>query len=574
MEWYNTGRNVNGVFPMLKSTRLRHANRFRQIINALIRNGFGLFVQKIGLMDEVPGPRKWWTIQDQRVKSREERIRILLEELGPTFVKLGQIASTRNDIFPQPLIKELEKLQDHVTPFSYEEVEVVFEAEMGETVTDFFAEFDKEPLASASIGQVHKAKMKDGSDVAVKVQRPGIQRVIEADLDILHELAALADRHIDGAEHYRLPTLVKEFTKMIRRELDYTIEGRNADRIRKQTESSRNLYIPEVDWTCTTRKIMTMELIEGKNVSQMDTAELSKKRRKLIAETIAHSICRQIFIDGFYHADPHPGNVYVMKEDVVALLDFGMVGRLTPELRGSLASLVIGILRQNTDDIVKSLSKLGDGPIDLDVQGLKKDVDEFLHLYLNVPLHEIQFGEVINDLLALIGTYDIDVPHDVTLVAKSLVTVEAVVSELDQDLSIIEVVEPLGDELIREFMNPDYIFRRMRTYAMEYVDILRELPDTLKKSMTLIERGRLRHDINIPDAERLSLRIARIGNQLTLSILLLAVALVLGALILGITIGGTETTGWMALPILELGFIVFIVLFMWLMLSILRTRKR
>ncbi|WP_280769559.1 ABC1 kinase family protein [Salipaludibacillus daqingensis] len=560
---------------MLKHTRLRHANRFRQIINALIRNGFGLFVQKIGLMDEVPGPRKWWKVKDKkRIKSTEERIRILLEELGPTFVKLGQIASTRNDIFPQALIEELEKLQDHVTPFSYEEVENVFEVEMEEPILSFFADFDEEPLASASIGQVHKAKTKDGRDVAVKVQRPEIQRKIEADLDILHELASLVERHIDGAERYRLKKLVKEFTKMIRRELDYTIEGRNADRVRKQTADNKHIYIPEVDWTCTTRKVMTMELIDGKNINQVDTSKMSKERREHISETVAHSICRQIFIDGFYHADPHPGNVYIMENDVIAFLDFGMVGRLTTELRGNLAWFVIGILRQNTDDIVKAIQKIGNIPMDLDLQGLKKDVDEFQDLYFSVPLHEIQFGEVVNDLLALIGAYRIEVPHDVTLVAKSLVTIESVISDLDPDLSIIEVVEPLGDELMREFVSPKQIQRRLKAQASEYMDILSDLPDTIKRTMTLIDRGRIRHDVHIPEAELMSSRVSRIGNQLTLSILLLAVSLVLGSLILGITLGDTGNTGWFRLPVLEIGFFVFFFLFTWLTVSILRTRKK
>ncbi|WP_416147262.1 ABC1 kinase family protein [Salipaludibacillus sp. HK11] len=560
---------------MIKRTRLRHANRFRQIINALIRNGFGFFVQKIGLMNEVPGLRKWWVRDKERIKSTEERIRILLEELGPTFVKLGQIASTRNDVFPQLLIDELEKLQDHVTPFSYEEVENVFETEMGETISTYFAEFDETPLAAASIGQVHKAKTKDGRDVAVKVQRPGIHQKIEADLDILHEIAGLADRHIDGVARYRLPKIVKEFSKLVRRELDYTIEGRNADRVRKQTADNPSIYIPEVDWSCTSRKVMTMELIDGKNVNQIDTTSMSKKRRQYISETIAHTICRQIFIDGFYHADPHPGNVYVMDDDVIGLLDFGMVGRLSPELRENLASFVIGILRQNTDDIVKAVGKIGKVPIDLEVQDLKKDVDEFQDLYLSVPLQEIQFGEVVNDLLGLIGSYDIEVPHDVTLVAKALVTIESVVSDLDPELSIIEVVEPLGDELMHEFISMSQIKRRIKGQAIEYFDIFREMPDTIKKSMTLIERGRLRHDMRMPDIDLMSSRFARIGNQLTLSILLLAVSLVLGSLILGITLGDLDNAaGWFRLPVLEVGFLVFFFLFAWLTISILRTRKK
>ncbi|WP_147804234.1 ABC1 kinase family protein [Alkalicoccus halolimnae] len=557
---------------MLKHARFRQANRFRQIINALIRNGFGFFVQKIGLIDEVPRPRKWRVPEEKRIKSTEERIRILLEELGPAFVKLGQIASTRKDIFPQPLLDELEKLQDHVSPFSYEEVKQVFEDETGDPLSSYFSEFEEEPLASASIGQVHKAKTHDGRKVAVKIQRPGVQKTIETDLDILHEIALLADRHIEGTARYHLPKLVKEFTKMILRELNYKIEGRNADRIRRQTADDPRIYIPEVDWKCTTEKIMTMELIEGTNVNHLDIHSISRERREHISEAITYTICKQIFIDGFYHADPHPGNIYVMENDVIGLLDFGMVGRLTQELRSSLASLVIGILRKNTDDIVKAISKMGRVPLEIDREGLKKEIDDFQDLYFNVPMQEIRFGEVVNDLLALIGSYNIEVPHDVTLVAKALVTVESIISELDPELSIIEVVEPLGDELLREHLSPIHLQRRLRNHALDYLDALSGTPDMIKKTMTLIEKGRLRHEIRLPEVELIGRRYARIGNQLTLSVLLLAVSIVLGSLILGITLGDPAQSLWLRLPVLELGFLIFFFLFFWLMVSILRTR--
>ncbi|SES00936.1 ABC1 kinase family protein [Salisediminibacterium halotolerans] len=559
---------------MIKTTRLRHANRFRQIIHALVRNGFGFFVQKIGLMEEVKGPRKWWSKENKHVRTSEERIRHLLEELGPTFVKLGQIASTRNDVFPPRLIAELEKLQDHVSPFSYEEVEDVFYAEMEQSIDEYFASFDKEALASASIGQVHKAVTHDGREVAVKVQRPGIERTIEVDLDILYDLAHLAERQIDGASRYRLTKLVKEFTKMIRRELDYTIEGRNTDRIRQQTADNPNVYIPEIDWTCTTKKVLTMELIDGKNINQIDTSTMTKDRTEHIAETIAQTLTRQIFVDGFYHADPHPGNVFILEDDSIAFLDFGMIGRLTPELRNHLATFVMGIVKQDTDDIVKAVSRIGKVPMDIDRESMRKDIDEFQDLYFSVPLHEIEFGRVVNDLLGLVGSYNIEIPQDVTLVAKSLVTAESLISDLDPDISIIEVVKPLGNELKREHFSAQYLKRKIKTYSMEYVDIFSELPDTLKKAANVIDRGRLRHDVRMPEAEMISNRFARIGNQLTLSILLLAISLILGALILGITLGDPEAAGWLRLPVLEGAFVLFALLFGWLMISVLRTRKK
>ncbi|SDO19174.1 ABC1 kinase family protein [Alkalicoccus daliensis] len=559
---------------MIKYSQLKHAGRFQQIIRALIRNGFGFFVQKIGLFNEIPGLQRMRVKEKQPHKSTEERIRILLEELGPSFVKLGQIASTRNDIFPPALIQELEKLQDHVTEFPLDEAQKVFETEMGEPLSTYFASFREQPLASASIGQVYRAETHDGNAVAVKIQRPGIQRKIEIDLDILHELAGLAERHIHGLQRYHLPTLVKEFSKMIRRELDYTIEGRNTEKIYQQTAEDPNVYIPAIDWRSTTQRVLTMELIAGKNINQLDLSSISSERRRHISEIIANTLCRQIFIDGFYHADPHPGNIFIMKDDAVAFLDFGMVGRLNSDLRASLAKLVMGILRKNTDEIMYAVGKIGNMPPGINRPALKKEIEEFQDLYFSTALQEIQFGKVINDLLSLIGDFDIEIPHDITLVAKSLVTAESLISTLDPDISIIEVVEPLGPEILRQHYSVKRMKRNLHSYALEYMDIIGDLPDTIKKMTATMEKGKLHHDVEIPEMQLLGIRVSQAANQLSLSILLLAVSFILGALILGITLGAPDPSGLLQLPVLEIGFILFFLLFAWAMISILWKRKK
>lgn len=559
---------------MIKYSQLKHAGRFQQIIRALIRNGFGFFVQKIGLFNEIPGAERWRVKEKQPTKTTEERIRILLEELGPSFVKLGQIASTRNDIFPKQLIQELEKLQDHVSEFSLEEAEKVFASEMGEPLASYFEEFGESPLASASIGQVYKARTHDGKEVAVKIQRPGIQRTIEIDLEILHELVSLAERHITGLRRYHLPTLVKEFSKMIRRELDYTIEGQNTDRIHQQTAEDPSIYIPRVDWNSTTQRVLTMEMIYGENINQLDLDEISPLRRRKMSQVIASTLCRQIFIDGFYHADPHPGNIFLMKEDVIAFIDFGMVGRLNGDLRANLAKLVMGIMKKDADIMYHAISKIGNMPPEIDRANFKKEIEEFQDLYFSTSLHQIKFGKLINDLLGLIGEYEIEIPHDITLVAKSLVTAESLISHLDPEVSIIDVVEPLGPEILQQQYSAKRIKRGLQSYAVEYMDIFSDFPASVKKLTAVMERGNLHHEVHIPEIQKLSQRMTQTGSQLSLSILLLAVSFILGALILGITLGDPDPSGLLRLPVLELGFVIFFFLFAWAMFSILWKRKK
>lgn len=340
--------------------RIRHMSRYRDIAIALIRHGFGIVVEEIGFAQFLSLPRKmFFDAKEKDGKTTGERIRLVLQELGPTFVKLGQIASTRPDLLPEEIIHELEKLQDQVSPFSFEEVRNIVQKELGADLNQIFRQFADVPLAAASIGQVHQAILHSGEKVAVKVQRPNIANVIETDLEILQDLAILAERRLEWAARYQIRDMVDEFSRSLRAELDYTIEARNAEKISNQFKNDPNIYIPKVFWEYSTKKVLTMEYVEGVKFNELERLKQNGYNLKNLADRLTKAIFRQIFIEGFFHGDPHPGNVLVLPGEAIAFIDFGMVGRLNPEMKYHFSSLVIALMRQSTDGVIKSICQMG-----------------------------------------------------------------------------------------------------------------------------------------------------------------------------------------------------------------------
>ncbi len=291
--------------------RVRHIQRYREIVTTFTRYGFGFVMKDLGLLERLSIPKRLFIDRKKEIhtKTLGERIRMFLEELGPTFVKVGQISSTRSDIFPAEVIQELEKLQDHVPPFGFEEVQQVIEKELDVTLGRVFDHFDETPLAAASIGQVHYAILKTGEKVAVKIQRPNIRNVIETDLEILQDLATLAEHRLEWAAKYRIVAIVDEFAKTLREELDYANEGRNSEKIAKQFKNDPHIRVPDVHWQYSTSKVLTMEYIEGMKLNEVIKRDQNGYNRKNLAERIAKATFQQVLIEGFFHGDPHPGNI-------------------------------------------------------------------------------------------------------------------------------------------------------------------------------------------------------------------------------------------------------------------------
>ncbi|GAB6172615.1 AarF/ABC1/UbiB kinase family protein [Paradesulfitobacterium aromaticivorans] len=553
--------------------RIRHLGRYRDVAAVLVRHGFGLVVEELGLSQLLSLPiRLFREREEPDPKSVGERVRRVIEELGPTFIKIGQIASTRPDVIPAGVIKELEHLQDRVPPFSFVEVKTIIKEELGADIGEIFLEFEESPLAAASIGQVHRAVLLSGEEVAVKVQRPQISGVIQTDLEILLDLAALAEHRLSWAEQYKVTEMAGEFARSLRAELDYTIEGRNAEKISRQVADDPRIHIPQIFWEHTTKKVLIMEYVEGLKLSRLEELEEQGYNRKGIAETLAKTILQQILIEGFFHADPHPGNILVLPGGVIALIDFGMVGRLSPDMKQHFASLVIALMRQKTEDMIRAILQMGLVPDDVKLPLLRKDVDDLREKYLGVPLSQIHLGEAVNELFAVAFRHRILIPADLTLLGKAILTLEGIVAKLDPELSILDIAKPFGLKLLRERYRPVNVLNKAWANINDYGEILLELPQQMKDLLRTMLRGRTRLEISVRELDSFLRKLDRIGNQLSFSIVLLSFSIVMSGLIIASSLGNKPVIFW-KIPAMEAGFVVAALMFLWLLFSIFRSGR-
>jgi ubiquinone biosynthesis protein len=553
--------------------RMRHISRYRDIAVALIRHGFGIVVEEIGFSQFLSLPQRlFFDVKEKDAKTTGERIRLVLQELGPTFVKLGQIASTRPDLLPEEIIRELEKLQDQVPPFSFEEVRSIVQQELGGELDQIFRYFEDVPLAAASIGQVHRAILHSGEKVAIKVQRPNIANVIETDLEILQDLAVLAERRLEWAARYQIRDMVEELSRSLRAELDYTIEARNAEKISNQFRNDPNICVPNVFWEYSTKKVLTMEYVEGVKLNEIDQLKQKGYNVKRLAERLAKAVFQQIFVHGYFHGDPHPGNVLVLPGEVIAFIDFGMVGRLTPEMRYHFSSLVIALMRQSADGVIKSICQMGLVPDDVDLAQLRDDIEQLREKYYRVPLSQISLGEAVNDLFRVAFRHSIRIPRDLTLLGKTLLTVEGVVEKLDPDFSILDIAEPFGRELLRERMRPKNVAEMVWKRISDYGEMLIDFPKNLKELTAFMKQGKLHLEIGVPELDLLLKKLDQISNRLSFSIVLLAFSIIMVGIIIGSSMGRQSTLLW-KIPAIELGFGVATLMFCWLLYSIFKSGR-
>ncbi|WP_197046746.1 ABC1 kinase family protein [Oceanobacillus salinisoli] len=554
--------------------RIRHIQRYREIAISFTRNGFGFLVKELGLHEILSLPKRIFVKNRQEVhkKTTGERIRLFLEDLGPTFVKIGQIASTRPDIIPEDIIHELEKLQSQASPLSYEEVKVSVEEEFGAPLEEIFLEFREVPLGSASIGQVHYGVLKSGEQVAVKVQRPNIENIIKTDLEILQTLAVLAEIRLEWAARYQVTAIIEEFSKSLLAELDYRVEGRNADKMAKQFEDKRHIRIPEVFWDYTTKKVLTMEYVEGTKLNDIEVLREEGYDLKVFSNRIANAIFHQILIEGFFHGDPHPGNISVLPGEVIVLMDFGMVGRLTSDMKDNFASLVIALMRQSTDGVVKAIMRMGLVPDEVHMQRLRLDVEELREKYYDIPFSEVSIGEAVKDLFSVANQHQIRIPADLTLMGKTLLTMEGLVERLDPDISIIKIAEPFGHRLLRERYRPKNVAENVLNQWQEYGEILIDIPRNIQELTGMLKKGKLPLEISTPKIELFLTKLDRISNRLSFSIVLLAFSIIMVGLIIGSAIRGQSSLLW-NVPAVEIGFVVALLMFLWLLFSIFRSGR-
>jgi ubiquinone biosynthesis protein len=544
-------------------------------VNAFIRHGFGFTIKELGLSEFLSFPKRFFPegTKGSFHKSTGERIRLFLEELGPTFVKIGQVASTRYDVLPADIISELENLQDQASPFPFEMVQKILEDELGHPIADLFKEFNGEPLAAASIGQVHYAVLKTGEQVAIKIQRPNMRGTIETDLEILQDLALLAEQRLDWAAHYQISDIVDELAKSLLEELNYTIEGRNSEKIAKQFKDDAGIVIPKVFWEYTTKKVLTMEYVEGIKLNEAEKLNEAGNNPKELAKNVVNSILKQILVEGYFHGDPHPGNVLALPGDDIVFLDFGMVGRLSSEMKNNLASLVIALMRKKTDDVVKAIMHMGIVPEDIDVLALRADVERLYEKYYDVALSTTSLAQVIGDLFSVAYRHHIRIPSDLTLLGKTLLTMEGMVVKLDPEISILKVAEPFGKRLVLERYDPKNVAGNVWDQLVEVGGFVNDLPKTLNEISMLLKKGRVKQEISFQDSDKIVNKLNRISNRIAFSISLLSFSIVFMGLIIGSSLSGKTSTFLIKIPMVEIGFGLTVCMFLFLIYSIFKSGK-
>ena len=560
---------------MLFEKRLQYINRYREIAVAFSKSGFGFIIEQLGL-DEVISLPKRLIMRKQEAQptehSRGERVRMLLESLGPTFTKLGQMASTRPDILPPDIVSELEKLQSDTRPLEFDTVKTSIETSLGAKLEEIFLEFDEIPIGSASIGQVHSATLKTGQRVAVKVQRPNIERTIRNDLEILNHIATLADHRLEIGTHFQVTTIIEEFSKAIIDELDYTVEARNQDKIRKQFLEADNVKVPEVMWELTTKDVLIMEFIDGISIGDHERLRQENYDVTELADTLTKALFHQILIEGFFHGDPHPGNIKVLPDETIAFIDFGMVGRLGQDMKGHFGFLVISLMRQDVEGVVRAITKMGVLPDTVNLSVLRKDAEQLKDKYYEIPLSQMNLGEAVQELFNIAHKHKIIFPSDFTILGKTILTMETIVTRLDPEFSIVDVAEPFGKALIKERLHPEYLkstaFRRLYQVSDNIEDLTHNIHEFTKG----LKNRKLPVNLEIDTADKILSRFDKLANRLSSSIILLSFSIIMVGLIVSSALSGQDTIIW-NVPIIEIGTVIAIILFIGMFLSIFKSGR-
>ncbi|MCD4778835.1 MAG: AarF/ABC1/UbiB kinase family protein, partial [Desulfobacterales bacterium] len=507
----------------------RHLNRYRHILTVLFKYGFGDLVDilKIEQYLEIGLQMISRKRREQVEKlSRAERVRMVMEELGPTFVKLGQILSTRPDLISVEFIQELSKLQDNVPPFPYTEARQIIESELGRPLEDIFQHFEDTPLAAASIGQVHRAQLKDGEEVVVKVQRPGIRKTIEVDLEIMLHLASLMERHLEELQVHRPVRIVQEFARTLEKEIDYTIEASHIERFARQSMDDPTVYVPKVFRDTTTERILTMEYIDGIKASEIDRIEREGLDRKIITARGADLILRQIFDYGFFHADPHPGNIFVLPDNVICYIDFGMMGSIDRQTREDFADLIHTVVHHDESMATQMLLKLTEYDEKPDVRVLERDLTEFIGQHLYVPLKDLQMEKLLQQLLKILSRHRLQISQDLFLMMKALATVEGIGLLLDPDFEMIKQTIPFIQRVKMARYHPKRMANDIIRSGVEFVQLMQEIPGETREILEQMKQGKIKIEFKHKGLEPMLSTYDQISNRI-------AFAIVIAALIIG-----------------------------------------
>lgn len=536
------------MWPLVRQAR--YLRRYRQIAQVLGHHGFGFLVDQLGLSPLLSLPARIARRTPPDELSGPERLRHALSELGPTFVKLGQMLSTRPDVLPAAWILELNKLQDTVPPFPYEIVAATVQAELGRPIEAAFRSFERVPLAAASLGQAHAAVLHDGSDVVVKIQRPDIELVVAEDLAILAELAAVAQRRTELGKQYDLVELAWEFGATLRAELDYRREARNAERFRKNFAGSPHVKIPRVHWELSSAKVLTTERLFGVKINDVAGMDAMGLDRKALARNSVELILQEVFADGFFQGDPHPGNLFALPGGVIGAVDFGQAVALDREMTGHLLLLLAGLTQGDADGALRALQRLGLlAPREI-TGALRRDMQRFIERFVDRPLTEISGQEIAEELLALAQRHRLRMPAPLALLLKAIVMMEGIGVQIDPQLDVFGIARPYVVRAMAELLGPEAVARRALERGRELAETAGMLPRQVSDALQKLNDGELTLRTHETEARRLSSAVGLAGTRLALGLVLLASTVGLGLLGLMMTVGGWAGTLPAALGVL------------------------
>ena len=547
----------------------RHLNRYRQILAVLFKYGFGDLLDRLSIDQYIgAGLQAISRKRAERVEklTRPQRLRMAFEELGPTYIKLGQILSTRPDLVPVDILQELARLQDEVPPFSFEGVQGVIESEFGVPAEELFDQLDEQPLASASIGQVHKARTKDGEPVAVKFQRPDIQKIIEVDLEIMLHLATLAERHIKEFEIHRPIKIVEEFARTLEKEIDYRNEATNMERIARRFLDLPHIYIPAVFREFTTSRVLTTELIEGIKISKTESIGEAGLDQKVIAGRVVGLVLKQAFEHGFFHADPHPGNIFVLADNVICLVDYGMMGLVDRATREAFVDLIDSVVHQQEVKTAQVLLNLTDWDEEPDIRALEREVADFMGRHFYKPLKDMEIGKLLQDLLHLTMRFRLRLPPDIFLMIKALSSVEGVGRALDPDFDLIAHARPFIQQVKLERFGPKRISADVYDMMSRLLQFLQQFPKDLMDLTGMIRQQRLSLRLEHKGFESMLATQDQTSNRMSFAIII--AALIIGSALIVISEIPPLVYGISLIGII--GYLVAAIMGIWLLVAIIR----
>lgn len=548
-------------------THLNHIARYREIGNVLIKHGFGFLFDQFSLRRITGlGKLKRWGRKDESC-GNPRRLRYALEELGPTFIKLGQLLSIRPDLLGPEYITELEKLQNEAPPIAYEEVLGVC-MQNGLDIEGKFLYVNPEPLAAASIAQVHAAVLKSGARVVLKVQRPGIEKVIERDLLILADMGRLLEKRTAWGRLYKLSEIVDELSTALRKELKFDQEGRNADTFYRNYRHDPHVLIPRVYWEYSSRQVLTMEYLEGIKISDIAALRKANFTTAEIAENLLAALFTQIYERGFFHADPHPGNIAISAGGQIIFYDFGQVGVLDDVLKEYCIDLLLGMIRYDVDAVTRALLSITISSSYVNRDELRRDVARLEQKYYGMPLAQIQLGAAMAELLELCTRYQARIPANLSLMVKMLMTVESIISQLDPQISIVDIAEPYGRRVMMKRYSPGYLQKTFEHIALDYLRMVKNLPGSTEKILSLVSEGEFKIKMEDVNLNKMTAKFDIMSNRLSLAIIIASI--IIGTALIAEKMNSTLIS---RIPIVQLGFVAAVILGLLLAYSIIRSGK-